>query len=315
MQTFTTAYTTLEVLKNPKGLKITNKYIKNNRINSANKSYSSKNRKSASPGLAKKKNQMYESYTCASIIVPSRSRSSAMNSKYFTIDDKPSDEVYQKAKKRQPTPVAAIEKIIKLQEPKPNYLSMSAKERINSYSSDQKLPRFASDNPSCRSHYSDHVESHPLTEFNDDLEDNLENILMSIKHQNDDLRNKIQSKRVDQSDMTSTMDLVNNYKIVGVPLDVFRTPEISKMKTKTTTADMHYPINNRNMTNTVDVHKFIRMSQFESEDADFERDDNSEIQNHLNVPGVIKKSEQSTVVPHRDEDKGVTCSECTLLKS
>jgi hypothetical protein len=315
MQTFTTAYTTLEVLKNPKGLKITNKYIKNNRINSANKSYSSKNRKSASPGLAKKKNQMYESYTCASIIVPSRSRSSAMNSKYFTIDDKPSDEVYQKAKKRQPTPVAAIEKIIKLQEPKPNYLSMSAKERINSYSSDQKLPRFASDNPSCRSHYSDHVESHPLTEFNDDLEDNLENILMSIKHQNDDLRNKIQSKRVDQSDMTSTMDLVNNYKIVGVPLDVFRTPEISKMKTKTTTADMHYPINNRNMTNTVDVHKFIRMSQFESEDADFERDDNSEIQNHLNVPGVIKKSDQSTVVPHRDEDKGVTCSECTLLKS
>lgn len=208
-----------------------------------------------------------------------------------------------------------MERIAKLDEPKSHYLAMSAKERINMYNSDQKLPRFASENPSCHSHFSDHVESHPLTEFDDDLEDNLENILLSIKQQNDDLRNKIQTKRVDHPDLAGTMDLRNNYKIMGMHLNEFQTPKVVKLKTNTANADMLSPIKYQNLTSTEEVYKYNHVSHFESEEADFERDDNSEVQNRLNVSGIIIKSDIGTVVPHNEDNKGVTCNECTLLKS
>lgn len=142
---------------------------------------------------------------------------------------------------------------------------MSAKERINLYDSELKVPNFVSENPSVKSQFSDQVESHPLTEIDDyDVDENLSNIVLSIKKQNDDLVNKIKSKRPESWGVISSTHWVR-----GLPLQGFRSPEV--VKTKTISPDQVSP---DHVLLTVIKSRNIESSKADSE-ADFERDEDS----------------------------------------
>lgn len=91
-----------------------------------------------------------------------------------------------------------------------NYLSLSAKERVKVYGSEQKIPHFASENPSVRSQFSDQVEQHALTEIDDyDIDENLSSIVLSIKKQKDNLVHKIKSRRNEGSFKSPGMKFSN----------------------------------------------------------------------------------------------------------
>ena len=109
--------------------------------------------------------------------------------KFFSIEKNDIDDKYDKVKNRRPTPVAPHEKPTPLADSKSSYLSMSAKERVNVYSSEPKVPHFASENPSCPSQFSEKADSHAFTEIDDDVDTNLKSILQSIKKQNENLMN------------------------------------------------------------------------------------------------------------------------------
>lgn len=152
--------------------------------------------------------------------------------KFFSIEKNDIDDKYEKVKNRRPTPLA---------DSKSSYLSMSAKERVNVYSSDPKVPHFASENPSCPSQFSEKADSHAFTEIDDDVDTNLNSILQSIKKQNENLRSRIQSKTSQNANLTATMDFDNKSRILGVPLDEFQTPDVSKFKTKTVNSQILSP--------------------------------------------------------------------------
>lgn len=196
---------------------------------------------------------------------------------------------------------------------------MSAKERMILYSSDQDVPHFASENPSVKSHFSDHVDSHPLTEIDDyDIDDNLSSIVLSIKKQNDNLMSRIQSKRKQKIDLASTMNTNAKSRVLGVPLRDFQTPEVSKFRTKVIESDFISPDERRifghdDENNHYEEH--AKSSHVDTEEVELEREDASEADQKLNISGTHKKSELSSAYDALPEDKGVTSEECTLLKS
>jgi hypothetical protein len=167
----------------------------------------------------------------------------------------------KKSANRRPTPVAHSSKTSSIEPLRQNYLSMSAKERINLYDIEPKVSNFVSENPSVRSQFSDKVESHPLTEIDDyDVDENLSNIVLSIKKQNVDLVNKIKSKRPESWGVINSTHWVR-----GLPLQEFHSPNIAK----TIKVDQLSP-------NQVQL-TVIRSRNFESSKADsevdFERDE------------------------------------------
>jgi len=195
--------------------------------------------------------------------IPStRSRSGFSNWNRFCFEDGPSEAQFKTAKKRVPTPVMPKEKVTALEKSRGDYLSMSAKERITVYNSDQKLPKFASENPSWKSHFSDHVDSHPLTEFDDDLEDNLGDLLKSIKKQNDNLMNKIQCKKQGKLEFASTIEERMKNKVIGVPLNEFQTPDVRRLKNNTMNINVFSPIKTKNFLNTHDASESVFSGKF-----------------------------------------------------
>lgn len=257
-----------------------------------------------------------EARNCSSTLAVNRSRARLTTNKYFSIENNLS-EGHPSGQNRLPTPVAYPER--SEERAKPNYLSMSAKERMILYSSDQDVPHFASENPSVKSHFSDQVDSHPLTEIDDyDIDDNLSSIVLSIKKQNDNLMSRIQSKRKEKIDLASTMNTNAKSRVLGVPLRDFQTPEVSKFRTKVIESDFISPDERRvfrhdDENNHYEEH--AKSSHVDTEEVEFEREDASEADHKLNISGTHKKSELSSAYDAPPEDKGVTSEECTLLKS
>lgn len=231
-----------------------------------------------------------------------------------------------------PTPVAYPDKANTIEKAKPNYLSMSAKERVVLYSSDQKIPQFASENPSCKSQFSDLVEPHTLTEIDDyDIDDNLSSIVLSIKKQNDTLLTKIRNRNNDTMternfqkkgsnlDLAGSMDANLKHKIMGVPLSQFKTPEVSKFKNKTMAAHMvspekqHLGDDQEHLQNMEYIGS--KPSLIETEDGDFERDEASEVAHRLNVSEHLNKSEISSACDLPDQPKTISEDEYTLMRS
>jgi len=257
-----------------------------------------------------------ETRNCSSTLAVNRSRARMTSNKYFSIENNSSDG-RPSAQNRLPTPVAYPER--SEERAKPNYLSMSAKERMILYNSDRDVPHFASENPSLKSHFSDQVDSHPLTEIDDyDIDDNLSSIVLSIKKQNDNLMNRIHSKRKQKQDLASTMNTNAKSRVLGVPLRDFQTPEVSKFRTKTVESDFISPDENREFEHRDENHHYdlhAKSSHVDTEEVEFEREDASEMDHKLNISGTHKKSEISSAFDAPLEDKGVTSEECTLLKS
>lgn len=244
-------------------------------------------------------------------VTSSRSRATFSRTKWFSLDNRPSNSQFQKAKNRVPTPVAKEEEKA-LERSDNDYLSMSAKERISVYSSEQKLPNFGSENPSSKSHFSDQIEWQALTDIDDDVEDNLGDLLKSIQMQNDNLKSRIQAKRQGKIDLHATMNPNHELKVIGMPLEDFQTPDVRKLKTKTLDEDVLSPIKGNNLLQTNYVGESIFSNK--TEEGDFEREDNEESLQKLNIFTSNKKS-NTTLTVKNDENKGVTCWDCTLLKS
>ena len=92
-----------------------------------------------------------------------RSRSRITNSKYFNIDHRTAEENDHKRKKD--TPSKSEQRFGSLEKPKNNFLSMSAKERVEWNKSEMNAPNFGNDK--CKSQMSDGIEFHPLTQMDD----------------------------------------------------------------------------------------------------------------------------------------------------
>lgn len=122
--------------------------------------------------------------------------------------------------------------------------------------------------------------------------------MLSIKKQNDELKSKIQSKNQEKVDMAATLNPSLNIKsrILGVPLNQFQTPEISKFKTKTIMSD-DYSIEKLNLRTIPDLSntKLGRDSHIvETEDGDFEREETIQFNPHISVHSLGPKSEISS---------------------
>lgn len=188
---------------------------------------------------------------------------------------------------------------------------MSAKERVRTYSNGVKSPKLASEsNPRARSHFGDQIDSHPLTDFEDDSEDNLGDLLKSIKKQNDNLMGKIQLTKQGQCSMASTMDLKMGSNIRGFPLNEFHTPDVRKLKTRTMENDPFSPIKGKNLLNT---HEIVKNKISESpsksgktEDGDCKREEDLEIPHEFNISTSNKYSDLTTILEGKNQNPGIS---------
>jgi hypothetical protein len=239
------------------------------------------------------------------------------NNRMFSLSNDSRDPIIEKVKKRQPTPVAHKEKPMSASQSIPSFGTGGIIVKHNTlFDSDDKLPKFASENPSCRSKLSDQVEDHPLTEFDDfEVEDNISSIVLNIKKQNENLRGRIHSKNRERIELAGTMNPNIKNKINGVPLDEFQTPEASKHKT-IMLEGMSGGKHMQTLTNTVTkVANDLSYRNVDTDEGDFDRDETVEIAPRLNMSGFAKKSEMSERIDSPKNVKLLTYEDSVMLKS
>ncbi|CAI2360754.1 unnamed protein product [Moneuplotes crassus] len=240
----------------------------------------------------------------------SRSRMGFSKTRTFDINQKITESTSKDGNKRSPTPVAA--KVVNsLENGSRNQLSMSAKERVPFLGISEKVPKFFSENPSTTSHFSDNVPSHQLTELDDAIEGDLGELLNSIKKQNDELKGRIQDKRIDKVSKNATMDPIYGAKMLRVSYNEFQSSDSRDLLTKTMDKIALSPMREANFLHPHD--SAVSLFSGKTEDGDFEREEGSENMERLDINLSNKKSEACTV---REITKDAhACDECIVLKS
>lgn len=140
------------------------------------------NHKTLTPSRSEKKKnncKNYQDYT-GYVFQGHRSRELASN-RVFSLTTDSRNELEKIVKKREPTPVAHKEKPLEVIK---KYEGESKRKNDNELlESDDNLPHFASENRSLNSKFSDNIDSHPLTEF-DDFEASIQDLGKAIDSEN-----------------------------------------------------------------------------------------------------------------------------------
>lgn len=133
----------LSLAKTPK------KAIKNNQVS---------NHKPNVGILSTRTGKSYKDY-CGYVSLGHRSRAYGSN-QFFSLSSDSRGELAEKSKKRQPTPVAHKDQMLSTMQSIPNYFHNSIDNRSDMCITNNHLPKFAFENPSC-----DDVELNSLVDF------------------------------------------------------------------------------------------------------------------------------------------------------
>ena len=262
-----------------------------------------------------------KSYTQYTGYVSHVNRSKALTSdRVFSLSDDSRDGMAPHVRtQRKPTPVAPKKKPLSTSQPISVFgENTKSEESKNLFGSNLKVPKFASENPSCRSMLSDNVDSHALTDLDDiELDDDLNSIVLNIKKQNDNLKTKIHVKNQEKIEKAGTMSPEIQKKIIGVPLDAFQTPKTSKFKSKVSTMDQLNSQPPPHVLNTVIKNDKDSTGKYqETDDGDFEREETIIIDSKLNLSSRL--NQVSEVSSHNENQPDVdllSYQDSVLLKS